>query len=197
MAGDEADPITNWIRRLQAGDPAAAQPLWERYFTRLVQLARARLARAAVPPTGAVDGEDIALSAFNSFCLGAARGRFPQLGDRNDLWRLLLFITAQKVADHHRRRGARKRGGNATRVADAAMEQIVGREPTPEFAAMVTEEVEHLLNRLGDDMLRHIALWKMEGYTNQEISARLGCAVRTVANKLDLIRKSLQTISTS
>ena len=30
--------VTNWIGQLQAGDPAAAQKLWERYFRRLVGL---------------------------------------------------------------------------------------------------------------------------------------------------------------
>jgi hypothetical protein len=35
--------VTGWIDRLKAGDPAAAQPLWECYFRRLVRLARRRL----------------------------------------------------------------------------------------------------------------------------------------------------------
>jgi hypothetical protein len=33
--------VTRWIDQLQAGDLAAAQPLWERYFQLLVELARA------------------------------------------------------------------------------------------------------------------------------------------------------------
>jgi len=35
--------VSNWIGRLKAGDPAAAQRLWERYFERLVGLARTQL----------------------------------------------------------------------------------------------------------------------------------------------------------
>jgi len=35
--------VTGWLARLQAGDDTAAQPLWERYFLRLVTLARSRL----------------------------------------------------------------------------------------------------------------------------------------------------------
>ena len=30
--------VTHWVRLLQAGDHAAAQPLWERYFQQLVRL---------------------------------------------------------------------------------------------------------------------------------------------------------------
>ena len=53
------------------------------------------------------DAEDAALSVFDSFCDGAARGRFPQLVDRDDLWRLLVTITTYKVTDHARRHGGR------------------------------------------------------------------------------------------
>src|SRR5580692_209561 len=35
--------ITRWIDRLQAGDPAAAQPLWQHYFQLLVDVARRKL----------------------------------------------------------------------------------------------------------------------------------------------------------
>jgi RNA polymerase sigma factor (sigma-70 family) len=184
---EDPEPITHWIARLKSGDFAAAQPLWEHYFDRLV-----RFARAKFPAAGDEDEEDVALSAFNSFCLATARGRFPQLKDRHDLWRLLIFITAQKIADRLQRRKRHKRGGGVEPESGELIEEIVGREPTPEFAVMVAEEFQRLLDRLADPTLRQIALWKMEGNTNQEISERLGCALRTVANKLTLIRKTLQ-----
>src|SRR5438046_2360315 len=63
--------ITRWIGQLQAGDPAAAQPLWERYFRHLVELARRKLLGARPQ---LADEEDIALSAFDSFCRGLKRG---------------------------------------------------------------------------------------------------------------------------
>jgi DNA-directed RNA polymerase specialized sigma24 family protein len=36
--------------------------------------------------------------------------------------------------------------------------------------------------------LRSVAQWKMEGYTNDEIADRLGCAIRSVERKLVAIR---------
>jgi DNA-directed RNA polymerase specialized sigma24 family protein len=190
--------ITRWIGELKAGDVAAAQPLWERYFAQLVELARAKL-RATHRPAPVEDEEDAALSAFNSFCAGAARGRFPLLSDRDDLWRLLVVITARKACAQIQRRTRQKRGGGNV-IAESAMagadsdwpdglDWVVGTEPTPEFAAMVTEEYRRLLDALNDDDLRRVALDRMEGYTNDEIAARLGCARRTVARRLDLIRK--------
>ena len=44
----------------------------------------------------AADEEDVALSAFDSFCRGAEQGRFPQLDGRDDLWHLLVVITVRK-----------------------------------------------------------------------------------------------------
>src|SRR3954452_19706131 len=99
--------VTHWIQALRGGDPGAAQKLWERYFPRLVGLARARLQGAR---RRAEDEEDVALSAFDSFCRGAREGRFPRLADRNDLWRLLVVLTARKAVDLLQREGRLKRG---------------------------------------------------------------------------------------
>jgi hypothetical protein len=71
---------------------------------------------------------------------------------------------------------------------DAAIEQVVGDEPTPEFAAQVAEEYERLLELLGEESLRQVAVWKMEGCTIDEIAGRLDCSRRTVARKLETIR---------
>src|SRR3954471_23803599 len=95
----EADgPVTLCIGDLEAGGDGAAQFLWERYFDRLVHLARARL-RSSPRRGAAQDEEDAALSAFDSFCRGVAAGRYPRLDDRDDLWQLLVVITRRKVLD--------------------------------------------------------------------------------------------------
>jgi DNA-directed RNA polymerase specialized sigma24 family protein len=198
MPIDDQGSVTLWFGALKAGDLTAAQPLWERYFAQLVRLARARL-RASPRPGADADEEDAALSAFDSFCDGAARGRFPRLADRDELWRLLVVLTARKVgAQAQRQRRQKRGGGRVLREADllgadpdggdAGLGQVVGPEPTPEFAAMVAEECRRLLDGLGDEDLRRIAVWKMEGYTNEEIRQRLGCSLRTVTLKLALIR---------
>lgn len=188
--------VTYWLNQLQAGDPAAAQQLWERYFQRLVGLARKKLQDA---PRRAADEEDVALSAFASFCQGAARGQFPQLADRDNLWHLLVTVTARKAIHLRRDERRQKRGGGAVqdeaalrRAGNAekqmGLDDVVGTEPTPEFAVQVAEEYRRLLERLGEEELRSIALWKLEGYTNEEIASKLGCVRLTVQRKLRLIR---------
>jgi hypothetical protein len=68
--------ISHCLSMLKAGDHAAAQLLWERYFLQLVGLARSRLRGSA---RRAADEEDVALSVFDSFYQRAMRGQFPRL----------------------------------------------------------------------------------------------------------------------
>jgi DNA-directed RNA polymerase specialized sigma24 family protein len=178
--------VSQWINLLRAGDPAAAQRLWERYFEKLVELAAHKLNGQ---PLRAADEEDVALSSFAALCRGLQRGRYPQLRDRTELWRLLVVLTARKVLDLIRHERAQKRtaphGAGATKIE---LGLIVGREPTPEFAAQVAEEYERLLDCFPDPALREVAVLKMEGYTNEEIAAKLNCVSRTVERRLRLIR---------
>lgn len=178
--------VSNWLRRLQAGEAQAAGPLWERYFQRLVQLARAKLARS---PRGPADEEDVALSAFDSLCRGLAQGRFPNLSNRDSLWRLLVVLTARKAAHLKRDATRQKRGGDRAAADDLDVDRLLAEEPTPQFVAQVAEEYDRLLALLGDSDLRSVALWKMEGYGNEEIAEKLGCGLRSVGRKLRLIRK--------
>jgi len=201
MSGNGEGSITGWIAGMKAGDLAAAQPLWERYFARMVILARGRLRTSGRRGRDAAsDEEDAALSAFDSLCVGLVRGQFPQLADRDDLWRLLVVITTRKVRAQTRRQLRQKRGGGKVQPAcdvdepdsdDALLVRAVGSEPTPEFAAMVAEEYRLLLDRLGDVVLRKIAILRMEGYTTDAVAEQLGCSRRTAARQLALIRRIL------
>jgi len=151
----------------------------EHYLRRLVALARARL--RAIPGMAAHD-EDVALSAFKSLCLGAELGKFPLLNDRDDLWRLLAVITIHKAVDLQRRRRPEQD------FDSDAVEKLLCKDPSPELAAELEEEYNRLLDRLGDPQLRTIALWKVEGQTNEEIARRLGCVERSVERKLLRVR---------
>src|SRR4051812_18487172 len=118
------ESVTQWIDGLRRGDPGAAQRLWERYYHRLVSLARRRLQSAY---RRAADEEDVALSAFDNFCRGAEEGRFPRLADLHELWRLLVVIAARKAGHLVRREGRLKRGGapGGPGQAPRELEQVI------------------------------------------------------------------------
>lgn len=182
--------VTTWIGLLREGNDEAAQRLWERYFGRLVAFARGKLNGLS---RRVADEEDVALSAFHSFCQAAQR--FPRLNDRDDLWQILVMLTARKAFQERRAQQSLKRGGTVgddgrrtPAVASADLDEVIGSEPTPEFAAIVAEQFEVLLGKLPEAELRQVARLRLEEYTTEEIAVRLGIAERTVRRKLVLIR---------
>jgi RNA polymerase sigma factor (sigma-70 family) len=196
--GSDLHPsVTIWIDGLKLGRSDAPQQIWERYFTRLCHLAKRHLHDS---PCRAADQEDVALSAMDSFFRGTAEGRFPKLDDRDDLWKLLVVITARKACDQRTLERRKKRGGGAVRGESVVMtrddadlpngfERFASEEPTPELAVELAEQSRRLFAALGDDDLRQVALLKMESRTDDEIAGQLGCARRTVQRKLRLIQE--------
>jgi DNA-directed RNA polymerase specialized sigma24 family protein len=187
------DSVTRWLDQLKQGDREAVQRLWERYFVRLARLTRHWLRHA---PRQAADEEDIALAAFASFCRCAEEGRFPRLADRDDLWQLLVLIAFRKSCNQVRDEGRQPHVVHASQLqADDAeprplFADLIGREPEPGQAFQAIDKLRGLLDMLGDPTLQKIAVWKMEGYSNEEIAAVIGRSLPTVERKLRRIRQT-------
>lgn len=192
MSVDET--VTQWIELLKDGDQGGIEQIWQRYFDKLCALAKKKLPSHVLRE---FDEEDVALSAIECLYRGAQDGKYPRLDDRNNLWAILVVITARKVSHRLRDRSAQKRGGqyqhvwtnNADTKADL-ISAVAGKEPTPEFALEVAEEADRLLKTLPDESARKVAELKMAGYTNEEISKMLDCGKRTVERKVTLIRRT-------
>ena len=203
MKNPNEDSVTRWIGdlKLGGGSGEAARLLWERYFEQLARLAQSWLQSAA---RGVADGEDVALSAFDSFCRGTAEGRFPQLANRDELWRLLFTITARKAANQRRRERQLKRGGgrlvagvdlDGGAAKGDALAQVAGTDLGPEYTAAVADEIRRLFTELPDESLRVVALLRMEGYSNEEIATALDSSLRSVERKVQLIRAAWERAS--
>jgi DNA-directed RNA polymerase specialized sigma24 family protein len=100
MSDESFASVTQWLAGMKSGDDDAFEQIWQRYFTSLVGLARKTLASTAGTKG---NEEDVAQSAFESFYFRAKEGRFPQLNDRDDLWKLLITITLRKAWKERRR----------------------------------------------------------------------------------------------
>jgi RNA polymerase sigma factor (sigma-70 family) len=175
----------------------AAQLIWERYFSRLLTLARdnlgPRIRRRA-------DEEDVLQSMYRSFIERQKRGEYD-LTNRDALWSLLVTITLHKTRDlakyHLRKRREVARDqvisdDDDARSARWALEQMEANGPSPPEAAILNEALERRLQALVDPKdpeLRQIAVWKLEGWTNAEIAGRLDYTERTVERRLDRIRR--------
>ncbi len=195
------DPITVWIDGLRSSDELAARGIWNHFSLRLLELARARLA----PKTRRVyNEEDAVQSMFRSVCLGFAEGRFPDLKDRDGLWRLMLVITSQKISnrhrfDHQKRRDIRLTLTDSAFVPGQSLEasfepSLISTEPGPEFVAEFVETCERLFAEFADPALEQITTMRLEGYTDSEIATRMNCSRRTVQRRLEIIRRKLASL---
>jgi RNA polymerase sigma factor (sigma-70 family) len=194
MSGDGS--VTHWLKQLACEDGSVAErELFDRYFGKLVHLARQKLSAA---PRAVEDEEDLALSAIDSFFRRATDGQFPDLSRRHELWSLLVTIVTRKAVNRFKKDRALKRGGrrpggepfkhdgdgHATSLAE-----VMATEPPPEILAELREELHRQLELLENDMLREVAVLRLQGFTNQEIADRLNVAERTVRRKINRIRR--------
>jgi DNA-directed RNA polymerase specialized sigma24 family protein len=193
--------VTRLIEQLRSDQPSvrneAARQIWLRFFPPLLDLACKHLDPRV---RRREDEEDVLQSMYKSLCLRLKRGDFA-FDNRNDLWRLMVTMTLHKTRSaatrqkRERRDYRREEPGPAAGADDSlSPEWVFGQmeqsEPTPSEAVVLTEELQRRLAILPDD-LRQIALWKLEGFTNEQIAAeqKLNCSERTVERKLNLIRQ--------
>src|SRR4051812_8906726 len=171
--------VTQFFGGLRAGEPSAAEALWERLFPRLVALARRTLSGR---PQRMADADDAVQSAFASFCLRVRAGEFA-VGGRDDLWNLLGVVTVNKARMQARREAAAKRGGGRV-IGEGALTRPDGSPmPLDEAAALPPAEFdghgEELLDRLEPE-LREVAILRLLGYANREIARMHGWSERKV-----------------
>tara|TARA_R110002049_G_scaffold2750_9_gene22392 strand:- start:68919 stop:69542 length:624 start_codon:yes stop_codon:yes gene_type:complete len=199
MSNDEPSnqDVTAIIRRLEEGDVSASVELWNYCFPRLLSYCRGKLPEHM---RRVLDEEDVALSAFKSFCLGAGQGAFGDIKGRDELWKLLFCIAGRKAGGYLRHQTRQKRGGGQVvgesifqseghDSVDTGIDQVAGDAESPATIAQFANECQVLLDMLQDDNLQTIALLRIEGYSVDEIAERIGCAKRTVERRLNLIRE--------
>lgn len=169
---------------------------FERFSRRLIGLARTHL-RGQLK--NRVDPEDVVQSAYKSLFLRYGEGVLASEGWQG-LWGLLTVITLRKCADRARYYATESR--NSQREVDTQPRSVdstpwfeaVGREPTPEEAAMLAETVGRLVSGLGDDD-RIIVELSLQGFSTAEISEQTGRAERSVRRLRERIRKQLESLS--
>lgn len=176
------------LQRLGQGDEAAAQDVFEQYVERLTALARSRLSPRLQPR---IDPEDVVMSAYRSFFLRARRGAF-HLGEGRDLWHLLVEITLHKLYRQTTYHTAQRRNTHRETADAAGTPQLsASREPSPEAAALLADELAAVMAELSLDV-RAALEQRLQGLELSEIAQSLGKSERTVRRWLDDAKAALQ-----
>lgn len=194
QTGGEAElPLEEWtdqslLRQFRAGSDDAATALYVRYAQRLEHLAVSRVDRKAAVR---VDPEGIVQSVFRTFFRRVSGGQYD-VGDREDLWKLLLVIALNKLRSEGAFHRAAKRSVTRTEVLQDDVEQRSGAAGEPLSLTVLRMTVDELLGELPDDHRAIVGL-RIEGYEVAEIATRTGRAKRSVERVLQAFRKRLQT----
>ncbi len=181
------------LQRWRDGDEQAAALLFDRYLNQLVGLARSRLSERM---QRRVEPEDVVQSAYRSFFRKAKDGRYT-LEKSGDLWRLLATITVSKLRGQVEFHTAKKRavyteesvaGGRSTMGVN--LEAIV-RDPSPDDAAAVIEELTNLMGKL-EPVQRQILELALQNESVENISDQVHRSARTVRRTLQTVRNELE-----
>lgn len=167
-------PFTDLVERYRQGDADAARDLFTAYSQSLGRLAERYLSRKL---TGRVDGEDVVQSVFRTFFRRTAQGEF-QIDSETQLWRLLVKITVLKARAQGRNHTAGVRDINREHSAaeEDALPDLVSREPGPEEAMILVDEIEVLLRGLPAFYCNVLDL-RLQGQSADEIARRLSVSI--------------------
>lgn len=171
----------------QGGDQPSAEAIFNRYCERLTRLARTRLSSRLASRT---DPDDVVMSAWRSFFIGARDGRFS-LQRSGDLWRLLVSITLHKLYRQARHHAADMRSVKTELCMEAVADPLQladDREPNPAEAVALSDELESIFSQL-DPFARRVLELRLQGDRLAEIALGTGRAERTVRRTLANIRK--------
>lgn len=180
-------PLTSveLFERFCAGEGGAADEVFHRYFARLTLLARSRLSPRLRSRT---DPEDVVMSAWRSFFVGAQEGRIA-LQRSGDLWRVLLAITMHKLYHNVRHHTAEKRTVVRDQSADMALWTLAA-QPKVEEVNALADELEACLRKL-DAFDRRVLELRLQGAAIEDVASDVKCSERTVRRALGRIRTVL------
>jgi eukaryotic-like serine/threonine-protein kinase len=191
---DNRQDTIELIQQFQAGDENSAAVLFERYLARLTALARVRLSQKLAQR---VDADDVVMSAWRSFFVGARNAQFSIL-DAGDLWSLLVKITLRKLyrqADRHTaaiRSVDREVGGLDVDIPLAELTD----GPTPEAIVEASDLLEAVMKQLPDSHRSALEL-RLQGSSFDEIAEELGSHERTVRRWFEHIRELFESTTSA
>jgi RNA polymerase sigma-70 factor (ECF subfamily) len=187
------------VAALRAGDPNAAAELYRQHVPHLVVVAQRHLSQRL---RRRMDAEDVVQSAFRSFCLRMRNGQF-QFDEQDDIWRLLVTITLNKLrqkAEYHSagKRSIEREQSLTPLTADQTWKNLdaVARDPAPDEQLVLLEDIDHLTEGLDEHQKRMVEL-RLLGYQLDEIAQATERSERTVRRVMDKVKERLEQMVAS
>jgi RNA polymerase sigma-70 factor (ECF subfamily) len=179
------------IRRVRAGEAAAAAELVRRYEPAIRLAVRVRLTDHRLRRL--LDSVDICQSVLATFFVRAAAGQFD-LDQPQRLLNLLVTIARNKLTRHARQQRAARRDQRRLRTDPIEQLDLPGREPSPERVFASRELLHEVRRRLSPEE-RQLADQRAGGLSWSEIASTCGaspdCLRMRLARALDRVAEEL------
>lgn len=188
---NDTNPDQQLVSAYRQGNDDAAAELFERYYTKLLELIRRN--------TGwqirqAEESVDVAQSALRSFFSQIQDGQVRLSADDN-LWPLLVTIALNKIRNRGKFWQRQKRDPKLRQPIEDGIDPLV-REPTPEDAAIVKELTDQLLEPFSQRR-KQILMMILEGAAVKDIARDVGTTERTVYNTRQAAAEILERIDSN
>ncbi len=178
------------VRRFQTGDEDAATALYKRYAERLQRLTDRNTASDLAVR---FDADDVVQSVFRTFFRRVQIGYYD-LPAGEDLWRLLLVISLNKIrtlAVHHR---AQKRDVGTTVAPDPQQMAQLALAPGDNWALRSLQSVIRDVLRDLPPIQQQMIVRRIDGCQVEGIAAETGRSKRTVERVLQNFRQRLREL---
>ncbi len=182
--------VTAQLPRLKTAEASVEAWFVDRYFERICSLARQHLGASS---RAAHDEEDVALTVMRNFLEGAKQGTFQRLRNREDLHQILLMLTKRNSVDFFRRSTRRQKnevGESEFGSPEVPFASVAAMEPDRDLISEISEEIRELFRGIEHETLKleEIAIWRLQGFSVNEIAERLELLPHTIYRRLQLIR---------
>jgi RNA polymerase sigma factor (sigma-70 family) len=168
------------IRRVGVGDEQAAARLVRDFEPVIRRVLRARLRDTRARRE--FDSMDICQSVLANFFVRVAAGQYD-LKEPDDLIKLLLTMTRNKVAEKMRRQHRQRRDSRRT-VGGVDELTLAGQDPSPSSVVAGKELLEEVRQRLSEQERQLVEL-RSQGLSWEEVAATLGGTAGARRNQLD------------
>jgi RNA polymerase sigma-70 factor, ECF subfamily len=182
---DESDQAL--LYRFRSGESDAATAIYLRYAKRLQLLAKAQLGGDL---SVRLDPEDVVQSVFRTFFRRAAQGHY-QLPDGDELWKLFLVISLNKIRTLGQYHRAAKRNVEQTAGLERVQPLAEDRSPDTEAFRVLRLTIEDLLGGL-PEIQRKMVVLRIEGQNVREIAEQTRRSKRSVERLLQDFRERLR-----
>jgi RNA polymerase sigma-70 factor (ECF subfamily) len=166
----ETDSFADFIRRVRAGDAAAAEELFRRYEPMIRLEVRLRLRDPRLRRL--LDEGDVCQSVLASFFLRAAAGQYD-LDRPEQLLGLLVGMARNKAAAQARRHQAERRDVRRDAPLEAGGGAVAARGPSPSEPVVLGELLQEFRARLSAEE-QQLADRRARGMAWADIAAELG-----------------------